>query len=69
MIDNNIPLTDEEKEKDSFSTSFLYDDISINTSQPEVTSTQTPSSTSFLYDDTPSSPLVNGQIDEVPTSS
>ena len=69
MIDNNIPLTDEEKEKDSFSTSFLYDDISINTSQPEVTSTQTPSSTSFLYDDTPSSPLVNRQIDEVPTSS
>ena len=69
MIDNNIPLTDEEKEKDSFSTSFLYDDISINTSQPEVTSKQTPSSTSFLYDDTPSSPLVNRQIDEVPTSS
>tara|TARA_R100000808_G_C2154669_1_gene165835 strand:- start:57 stop:4562 length:4506 start_codon:yes stop_codon:yes gene_type:complete len=69
MIDNNIPLTDEEKEKDSFSTSFLYDDISTNTLQPEVTSKQTPSSTSFLYDDTPSSPLVNDQTEEVPTFS
>ena len=45
MIDNNQPLTDEEEEKASFSSSYLFDDLDV--AQPDTTTRQAPASPAF----------------------
>ena len=69
MIDNNQPLTEEEKEKESFSSSYLFDDLDI--AQPDTITKQAPTpptSSSYLFDDIITDPTYIPKKEDTPTS-